>query len=97
MRERTIFFPLFLIAAGGIWLLINMGQVPVENLWALVRIWPFRAQPTPTQLVGASPHCGRRAHDRRHRAGDPVRAAVGLEHTNVELCFFWRRRLTRFR
>jgi hypothetical protein len=41
MRERTIFFPLALIAAGGIWLLINMGQLPVENLWALARIWPF--------------------------------------------------------
>lgn len=39
--HRSLFFPLALIAAGVIWILISMGRIPAENLWALVNFWPF--------------------------------------------------------
>ena len=42
MRQNQSFFgPLFLIAAGVIWLLVKSGNIPVSNLWALTHIWPF--------------------------------------------------------
>jgi len=41
MKNRSIFFPLALIAAGSLWLLISSGRLPAENLWALARFWPF--------------------------------------------------------
>lgn len=41
MKERSIFFPLVLIAAGLTWILVTMGRLPVENLWALANFWPF--------------------------------------------------------
>jgi hypothetical protein len=41
MKQRSIFFPLALIAAGFIWLLVSMGRIPSENLWALIHFWPF--------------------------------------------------------
>jgi hypothetical protein len=41
MKQRSLFFPLALIAAGSIWILIGMGRIPSENLWALARFWPF--------------------------------------------------------
>ena len=42
MERRISFFgPLALIAAGVIWLLIEMGAVPASNLWALAYLWPF--------------------------------------------------------
>ena len=41
MKQRSIFFPLALIAAGIIWLLVSMGRIPSENLWALAHFWPF--------------------------------------------------------
>ncbi|HSB01952.1 MAG TPA: DUF2807 domain-containing protein, partial [Anaerolineales bacterium] len=40
-RKRSLFWPLFLIAAGVVWLLIKSGTIPSENLWALAYIWPF--------------------------------------------------------
>jgi hypothetical protein len=40
MKQRSIFFPLALIATGAIWILISMGRIPSENLWALSRFWP---------------------------------------------------------
>lgn len=40
-RSRSLFFPLALIAAGVIWILISMGRIPVQNLWALAHFWPF--------------------------------------------------------
>jgi hypothetical protein len=40
-HPRSIFGPLFLIAAGVIWLLVELGNIPVSNLWALTHIWPF--------------------------------------------------------
>jgi hypothetical protein len=41
MKQRSIFFPLALIAAGFIWLLVSLGRIPSENLWALAHFWPF--------------------------------------------------------
>jgi hypothetical protein len=41
MRNRSLFWPFFLIAAGLVWLLIEIRSIPVENLWALMYIWPF--------------------------------------------------------
>jgi hypothetical protein len=40
-QQRSIFFPLALIAAGVVWLLVSMGRIPSENLWALMHFWPF--------------------------------------------------------
>jgi hypothetical protein len=40
-KERSLFFPLALIAAGVLWILISMGRIPSENLWALAHFWPF--------------------------------------------------------
>ena len=41
MKERSIFWPLVMIAAGVLWLLIGMGTIPRENLWALSHTFPF--------------------------------------------------------
>lgn len=41
MRNRSLFWPFFLIATGAIWLLIELRSLPLENLWALMYIWPF--------------------------------------------------------
>jgi hypothetical protein len=41
MRQRTLFWPFVLIATGVVWLLIQLRTIPVENLWALMYIWPF--------------------------------------------------------
>ena len=41
MRNRSLFWPFILIAAGLIWLLVQLRTIPVENLWALTYIWPF--------------------------------------------------------
>lgn len=38
---RSIFWPLLLISAGVIWLLVKSGNVPAGNLWALTHIWPY--------------------------------------------------------
>ncbi len=40
-HHRSIFGPLLLIAAGGVWLLIQTGSIPASNLWALSHLWPF--------------------------------------------------------
>lgn len=40
-ENRSIFWPLVLIAAGVTWLMVSMGQIPSENLWALTHIWPY--------------------------------------------------------
>jgi hypothetical protein len=40
-RPRSIFFPLALIATGVIWILISMGKIPAQNVWALAHFWPF--------------------------------------------------------
>ena len=41
MKERSIFWPLVMIAAGVLWLLIGMGIVPRANLWALTYTFPY--------------------------------------------------------
>lgn len=41
MKTPSIFFPLALIAAGVIWLLVSLGRIPSANLWALAHFWPF--------------------------------------------------------
>jgi len=41
MRNRSLFWPFFLIAAGIVWLLIELHDLPIENLWALMYIWPL--------------------------------------------------------
>jgi hypothetical protein len=40
-QMKSLFWPLFLIAAGVVWLLVQAGTIPSENLWALTHIWPF--------------------------------------------------------
>ena len=41
MKERSIFWPLVLIATGVLWLMIGMNFIPRTNLWALVHTFPF--------------------------------------------------------
>ncbi len=41
MRNRSFFWPFFLIAAGIVWLLAEVHTLPIEKLWALMYIWPF--------------------------------------------------------
>ena len=40
-QVKSLFWPLFLIAAGVVWLLVQSRTIPSENLWALTHIWPF--------------------------------------------------------
>jgi putative autotransporter adhesin-like protein len=40
-RRLTLFWPLVLIAAGVLWILIDLGRIPASNLWALAILWPF--------------------------------------------------------
>lgn len=40
-RHRpSFFFPIALITVGVIWLLVNNGTVPVENIYRLLPLWP---------------------------------------------------------
>jgi len=41
MKERSIFWPLAMIAAGVLWLLNGMGIVPSANFWALSYTLPY--------------------------------------------------------
>ena len=41
MNQRSLFWPLTLIATGVIWLLVSMNVIPAANLWALTYIWPY--------------------------------------------------------
>ncbi len=40
-RYRSIFWPLVLVAAGVLWLLKSLGQLPELNFWVLLRLWPL--------------------------------------------------------
>ena len=40
-RNRSIFWPLALVAAGGLWLLANFGIVASQNFWALLHVLPY--------------------------------------------------------
>ena len=37
---RSFFWPILLLGAGVIWLLVNMSVIPEENLWFLYQLWP---------------------------------------------------------
>ena len=37
-RKLHLFWPLALIAAGVIWILIEVGSIPAANLWALAYV-----------------------------------------------------------
>ncbi len=39
-RKYDFFWPLALIAAGVTWILIDVGTIPVANLWVLTYLWP---------------------------------------------------------
>ena len=41
MKDRSIFWPLVMIAAGVLWLLIGIGTIPRANLWALSHTLPY--------------------------------------------------------
>ena len=41
MKERSIFWPLVMIAAGILWLLIGLNVIPRANLWALSHTLPY--------------------------------------------------------
>ena len=41
MKDRSIFWPLAMIAAGVLWILIGMGTIPRANLWALSHTLPY--------------------------------------------------------
>jgi hypothetical protein len=41
MKQRSLFWPLALIGAGLIWLLVSMGTIPSTNLWALAQLFPY--------------------------------------------------------
>jgi hypothetical protein len=41
MKERSIFWPLVLIATGVLWLMVGMGIIPRANLWALTHTFPI--------------------------------------------------------
>ncbi len=40
-RRLHLFWPLALIAAGVLWILIELGRIPAANLWALTYVWPL--------------------------------------------------------
>lgn len=41
MKYKSIFWPLTLVAAGVVWLLVSMRIIPTSNLWALVYLLPY--------------------------------------------------------
>ena len=41
MRERSIFWPLVMIAAGVLWILVGTDVIPHANLWALSYTLPY--------------------------------------------------------
>jgi len=41
MKPRSLFWPFAMIAIGVVWILVNQGLVPSENLWALYYAIPW--------------------------------------------------------
>lgn len=39
-RPRSIFWPLVLVAVGGVWLLTSLGVITAPNVWVLFKFWP---------------------------------------------------------
>jgi hypothetical protein len=60
MRRRSLFWPFILIATGVVWLLLELGTIPVENLWALMYFWPFLLMAVGVGLVLGSRWAGTR-------------------------------------
>lgn len=40
-EQHSFFWPLTFIATGILWLMISMGNLSSQNLWALTHIWPY--------------------------------------------------------
>jgi hypothetical protein len=40
-HNPSFFFPIALITVGVIWLLVNNGRIPVENVYRLLPLWPL--------------------------------------------------------
>ncbi len=40
-RRISLFFPLALVAAGILWIMIQIKLIQSSNLWALIYLWPF--------------------------------------------------------
>jgi hypothetical protein len=63
-RDRSLFWPIVLIGAGTIWLLVNYNVIPGFEWWQLLRLWPLfliaagleilvgRSRPWVSALVG---------------------------------------------
>jgi hypothetical protein len=41
MKDRSIFWPLVMISAGVLWILVGIGTIPRANLWALTHTLPY--------------------------------------------------------
>jgi hypothetical protein len=41
MKTRSLFWPFVMVATGVIWILVNLGVVPSDNLWALYYGFPY--------------------------------------------------------
>jgi hypothetical protein len=42
MKEpRSLFFPLAVLAAGAVWLMVSLRVIPAANVWALTHLLPF--------------------------------------------------------
>lgn len=41
MKQRSLFWPFVMIATGFVWLMVNLGRIPADNLWALTQVWPY--------------------------------------------------------
>jgi hypothetical protein len=41
MRNRSIFWPLVMIASGVLWFLVALGTLPAANLWAVLNFVPY--------------------------------------------------------
>jgi len=39
-RRGSFFFPIALITVGVVWLLVNNGTIPIENVYRLIPYWP---------------------------------------------------------
>jgi hypothetical protein len=40
-KQPSLFFPMVMIAAGVLWLLVSGKVIPAASLWALVHMWPY--------------------------------------------------------
>ncbi len=76
-RRLHLFWPLALIAAGVIWILVVLGTIPAANLWALTYVWPVL-------LIGAGVSLILRPY---WRFGSPVISAVVIAIVLLSVLF----------